>query len=120
MIYALYHKKRWGVLQFESSPSAETKYYDEWTARCSAVAIYYAEKRFKEKEGRYTTDIEALKAYSAEPFPISDEADISISLTSNGYEARATIDSYTATVNEERYLVVTTQKICTTTTLSES
>ena len=119
LIIIIITKKRWGILQFESNPSATKMYYDEWTARCAAMAIYYAEKSYYAKEKKYTVDVEALKAYSAEPFPIFDEADISISITSNGYEARVTIDSYTATVNEERYLVVTAQERFTTTT-SES
>jgi hypothetical protein len=67
---------------------------------------YYALKAYYEAEGRFTKDVEALKQYSNNVYPIPGEADISIDLTDNGYNARATLSTYTATINQERYLVV--------------
>ena len=73
------------------------------------MAIYYAMKSYHEKEGKYTADIQALKPYSKSLFPICEDADMTINLTTSGYEAKATISSYTSSVNEERYLVVSAQ-----------
>lgn len=103
---AMHLPERWGIVQFESTPGDAKVYYEEWPARCAAMALYYAMKGYHEKEERYTHEIEALKPYSKEPFPICEDADMSVRLTSNGYEAEATVGSHTATVNEERYLVV--------------
>ena len=35
---------------------------------------------------------------------------MTITLNENGYEAKATLSSFTATVNEERFLVVSTER----------
>ena len=109
---------RWGILQFESNTKAKSKerYYEEWSSRCAAMAIYYAMKNYRDKEGKYTADIEALKPYAKQPFPVWDDADMTIDITKKGYDAKATIGSYTAAVNEERYLVVSSQKIPTSQT----
>ena len=88
------------------------KYYEEWPSRCAAMAIYYAQKDYHAQESTYTDNLQDLMPFSKEPFPISEEANVSITLTDNGYEAKATLASYTATVNQERYLVVSTEK-CT-------
>jgi hypothetical protein len=97
-------------LQFQSEKSAPTDevgYYAEWPSRCAAMAIYYAMKAYHAKTGEYVSDIGVLKPYSKPPFTMIEEAhDIAINLTADGYEASVTIASYTATVNEERYLVV--------------
>lgn len=87
------------------------RYYEEWPSRCAAMSIYYAMKGFHEQEGKYTSDIEALKQYSKPPFVICDSADMTIDLTENGFDATATIGSYTASVNEERYLVVESKEL---------
>lgn len=102
-------------MQFELAKQSDgkTKYYEEWPCRCAAMAVYYAQKRYKEKEGSYANDIESLKLYSASPFELCDDADVTIKLTANGYEASATLASYTATVNEERYLVVSSDGCAT-------
>mmetsp|Transcript_23303 Transcript_23303/g.50476 ORF Transcript_23303/g.50476 Transcript_23303/m.50476 type:complete len:386 (+) Transcript_23303:56-1213(+) len=112
---AMHLPERWGLLQFESKDKSDdtARHYEEWPSRCAAMAIYYAMKGYHEKEGKYTTDIEALKPYSKPPFPICEEAEIAINITTDGYEAKSTLASYTASVNEERYLVVSTQKCLT-------
>lgn len=107
---AMHLPERWGILQFESRRQlgGKMKYYNEWPCRCAAMAIYYAMTNYREKEGSYTTNVEALKSFANSLFPICDEAEMSINLTANGYEARATISPHSAIVNEERYLVVST------------
>lgn len=102
---AMHLPERWGVVQFESKKQSDVRYYEEWPSRCAAMAIYYAMKDYHEKEGKYTDDIEALKPYSKSPFPMFEEH-TAIKLTADGYEAKVAIASYTASVNEERYLVV--------------
>eukprot|EP00584_Thalassiosira_punctigera_P022757 CAMPEP_0172575578 /NCGR_PEP_ID=MMETSP1067-20121228/137283_1 /TAXON_ID=265564 ORGANISM="Thalassiosira punctigera, Strain Tpunct2005C2" /NCGR_SAMPLE_ID=MMETSP1067 /ASSEMBLY_ACC=CAM_ASM_000444 /LENGTH=381 /DNA_ID=CAMNT_0013368229 /DNA_START=40 /DNA_END=1185 /DNA_ORIENTATION=+ len=116
---AMHLPERWGIVQFESELGSARAFYEEWPSRCAAMAIYYAMKGYHEKEGMYTTDIEALKPFSKPPFPISEEAFMLINLKAEGYEAKATIASFTATVNEERYLVVSTQKCSTSQTKCE-
>ncbi|KAL7511933.1 hypothetical protein ACHAXN_009586, partial [Cyclotella atomus] len=105
---AMHLPERWGILQFSSKSPGEddAKYYGEWPSRCAAISLYYALKAYYEAEGRFTKDVEALKQYSNNVYPIPGEADISIDLTDNGYNARATLSTYTATINQERYLVV--------------
>lgn len=71
---------------------------------------YYALKAYHEKEGKYTTDIEELKRYSKDPFQMSDDADMVVVLKDNGFEASAILLSFMATVNQERYLVVSNQE----------
>ena len=115
---AMHLPERWGILQFESKPQSKLKYYDEWPVRCAAMAIYYAMKGYHEKNGKYTIDIEALKAYSKPPFELCEQADVVISVTpsGDGYTAKAAIDdSYTATVNQERYLTISVREKFTTT-----
>ena len=74
------------------------------------MAIYYAMKAYHANVGVFTTDIGALKQYSKPPFEMFEEADeVAINLTANGYEASVTIAPHTATVNEERYLIVLTK-----------
>mmetsp|Transcript_1299 Transcript_1299/g.1989 ORF Transcript_1299/g.1989 Transcript_1299/m.1989 type:complete len:224 (+) Transcript_1299:135-806(+) len=121
---AMHLPERWGIVQFEESTTTRSSerakiYYGEWPCRCAAMAIYYAMKGYHEKEGEYTSDIEALTPFSKPPFRISEEASMSISLAAGGYEARATIASFTATVNEERYLVIASQKYSTSQTKCE-
>lgn len=117
---AMHLPERWGILQFETQADKEVKYYEEWDARCAAMAIYYAQKTYHKEEGKYTTDIEDLKHYSTQPFPIYDNANMVISLTEEGYEASATIESHTATVNQERYLRAFETLKKSTTTIAES
>ena len=107
---AMHLPERWGIVQFESNARLDRKktYYEEWPSRCAAMAVYYAMKGYHEKEGKYTDNIEALRPYSVPPFELSDDANATIILTPKGYEAKATIGSYTACVNEERYLIVST------------
>lgn len=107
---AMHLPEMWGIVQFESNKKSQSAYYEEWPARCAAMALYYAMKAFHEKEGKYTNDVEALMPYSNEPFPVCNDAILSITLTHDGYEAKATLDSYTASVNQERYLVVSAEK----------
>ena len=107
---AMHLPEMWGIVQFESNKTSQSTYYEEWPARCAAMALYYAMKTFHEKEGKYTNDVEALMPYSKEPFPICNDAIMTITLTDDGYEARATLDSHTASVNQERYLVVSAEK----------
>ena len=117
---AMHLPERWGILQFETQAKKEIKYYEEWDARCAAMAIYYAQKAYHKEEGKYTTDNEDLKYYSKQLFPICNEADVVISLTEEGYEASATIESHTATVNQERYLAVSKAHQKCTTAIAES
>ena len=100
-------------MQFQSERQSDSKvgYYAEWPSRYAAMAIYYAMKAYFVKEGRYTTDIGALKEYSTPPFEMCEEADdVVIQYTANGYDASVTIGVHTATVNEERYLFVVTKE----------
>ena len=110
---AMHLPEKWGILQFEANRQSDGKmrYYDEWPCRCAAMAMYYAMKKYHETEGKYTTNVEDLKPHANSHFPICDEAEMSISLTNSGYEARASIASYSASVNEERYLVVLPDKL---------
>mmetsp|Transcript_35538 Transcript_35538/g.74923 ORF Transcript_35538/g.74923 Transcript_35538/m.74923 type:complete len:289 (+) Transcript_35538:335-1201(+) len=105
---AMHLPERWGIVQFETKNAhdGEANYYKEWPSRCAAMAIYYAMKGYHEKEGGYTTDVEALKPFAKAPFPIFEGGSTSIHLTDAGYEAKATVDSFTAFVNQERYLKV--------------
>ena len=139
---AMHLPERWGILQFTTQPSSSTaassydddddgvrgeEYYTEWPCRCAAMAIYYAMKAYHTKLGVYTTNIEDLREYSTPPFVLlegvhynirlDDNVGIGIKLTSTGgYEASVIMGLYTATVNDERYLIVTT----TTTTEDRS
>lgn len=110
---AMHLPERWGILQFETSEPSNGKirYFDEWPCRCAAMALYYAMKLYHENYGFYTTNVEALKQYANSLFPICDEAEMSINLTNSGYEARASIASYSASVNEERYLLVVANEL---------
>jgi hypothetical protein len=83
----------------------------DWILHC--FVRYYALKAHYEKEGMYTNDTEALKQYSNDKYSISDEADISIILTDAGYDARVTLSLHTATINQERYLVVSSSLLDT-------
>ncbi len=110
---AMHLPERWGILQFSSSTSprnneAEKVYYKEWNVRCCAMALYYAEKEYYNKEGKYTDQIEKLKPFFKQPFLLHSAADVRIVLTEEegGFIATTTIDSLTATINQERYLVV--------------
>ncbi len=66
-------------------------------------------KAYHSNTAEYTSDVGALKQYSKPPFELFEEANIVINLTANGYEASVTIAPHTASVNEERYLVVLTK-----------
>eukprot|EP01082_Thalassiosira_pseudonana_P005406 g4995.t1 g4995 contig18:407936-409314(-) len=105
---AMHLPERWGVVQFSSkSPTqVEMARYDEWSSRCAAMALYYSLKGYHEKEGRYTDNIDALRSFSKPPFLICDDSKMTIVITDDGFEATAAIDSHTAIVNQERYLVV--------------
>jgi hypothetical protein len=50
-----------------------------------------------------------LKDYSKGLFPISDDANNEIALIGDGFEASSTLSFCTATVNQERFLVVSNQ-----------
>jgi hypothetical protein len=113
---AMHLPERWGILQFETRKQSDYKYYEEWPARCAAMSLYYALKGYHEEKGEYTDDIDALKPYSKAPFPLCEDAIMSVKLTAKGYEANAAIASYTATVNEERYLLVSNEKFPTSQT----
>ncbi|KAL7516613.1 hypothetical protein ACHAWX_001611, partial [Stephanocyclus meneghinianus] len=108
---AMHVPERWGIVQFSSKDplQAEMKYYEEWPARCAAMSLYYALKEYYKCEGKYTDDIEALKDYSRDPFLITDDADMEIVLIGNGFDACASHSSYRATVNQDRYLIVSMQ-----------
>ena len=111
---AMHLPERWGILQFESQRQpggSNLRDYDEWPCRCAAIAMYYAMKLYHETEGSYTTNVDDLKPYSNSIFPICDAAKMSIRLNNSGYEAIASIASYSASVNEERYLVVIADKL---------
>lgn len=110
---AMHLPERWGIVQFESEKGCSTRFYEEWPSRCAAMSIYYAMKEYNEKVGKYTSNVEALKPFAKQPFPISKEASITISLTTGGYEATATIGPFSATVNQERYLVVSSKMAST-------
>lgn len=122
---AMHLPERWGILQFTTKPPSSSdgvrgeEYYTEWPSRCAVMAIYYAMKAYHAKVGFYTTNIDSLRDYSTPPFvllegvhyntSLDDNVGIGIKLTSTGgYEASVTMGSYTATVNDERYLIVTT------------
>ena len=66
-------------------------------------------KAYHEKEGKYTNDVEALGAYSKGPFAICKDVTMSITLTDVGYEAKGALESFTASVNQKRYLVVSAE-----------
>jgi hypothetical protein len=96
--------------QSEKQLNAQVEYYAEWPSRCAAMAIYYAMKAYHANAGEFTTDMGALKKYTKPPFELFEDAhDVAINLTANGYEVSVTIASHTATVNEDRYLVVVTK-----------
>lgn len=113
---AMHLPERWGIVQFETEKQSDYKYYEEWPARCTAMALYYALKAYHEEKGEYTDDIDALKPYSKPPFLLCEDATMLINLTAKGYEAKAAIAFHTATVNEERYLLVSNQKCSTSQT----
>ena len=115
--------ERWGIVQFSSKVPLEEEelgdgvkmlYYEEWPCRCAAMALYYALKGYHEKEGKYTDNIALLKQYAVEHFPILEEVQSSVFLADDGFIATATIGSRTATVNQERYLVVSTHDVTNT------
>lgn len=110
---AMHLPEMWGILQFAENVGSKTQVYEEWPARCAAMAIYYAMKRYHAEKGSFTTNIEELKPFAKSLFPICEGAAMSIQLTEEGYEATAGIGSFTALVNEERYLTVSTQKWAT-------
>ncbi|KAL7530869.1 hypothetical protein ACHAWF_003542 [Thalassiosira exigua] len=112
---AMHLPERWGIVQFKASAetSGQMDYYEEWPSRCAAMAVYYAMKGFHEKEGQYTIDVEALKPHSNPTFPLFEDATTSIKLTAKGWEAQATVGSHTASVNDERYLIVSTDNYST-------
>ena len=108
---AMHLPERWGILQFssEASPNKDEvviREYKEWDVRCCAMAVYYAQRACCEKEGRYTDSIEQLKPFFKDPFPLHSAADVNVTPTEGGYVAAVTIGSLTATINQERYLVV--------------
>merc|ERR1711957_336909 len=106
---AMHLPERWGIIQFsKETPSTDVqmKNYDEWPARCAAMAMYYAMTRYQSKESSFTDDVNALSTHSTEPFTICNDAAMSIKLTETGYKASASVGQYTATVNQERYLTV--------------
>ncbi|KAL7472416.1 hypothetical protein ACHAXS_012769 [Conticribra weissflogii] len=111
--------ERWGILQFsherpgsrELEEKAWTKYYEEWESRCAAMALYYAQKRFHEEKGLYTENIELLKLYAIDYFPICEDAKMLILLVNDGFEAKVSISLRTATVNHDRHLTVSTAAI---------
>lgn len=143
---AMHLPERWGILQFTTKPPPSSsassasdddasvhgvEYYTEWPCRCAAMAIYYAMKAYHAKMGAYTSNIDSLRDYSTPPFvllegihfntSLDDDVGIVIKLTSTGgYEASVTIDSSTATVNNERYLIVTSTTTTTTTEGAEN
>lgn len=116
--------ERWGLLQFEGPEvnAAQVSYYREWPSRGAAMAIYYAEKAYKAKQGNYTHRLQDLLAYSAEPFPICEAADavtvITVTTVLDGdkqmpyFEASVTSpgSDFTATIRSDRYLTVTASK----------
>ena len=107
---AMHLPERWGILQFSSSTSPSKDdmkvHYEEWDSRCCAMALYYAEKEYFEKEKRYTDNVEKLKTFFKPPFPLHNDAEVHIVLTEEGYTAKTSLGLLTATINQERYLVV--------------
>ena len=108
---AMHLPERWGILQFSSSTSPRNDEvvleYKEWDVRCCAMAVYYAQKGYYNKEGKYTDLIESLKPFFKQPFLLHGAADVSITLTKEeGFIATAKIGALTATINQERYLTV--------------
>lgn len=108
---AMHLPERWGILQFHTSLDSSNPFqlYEEWPVRCAAMAVYYAMVGYQDKQGIYTTDIEALKSFANPMFPILEGAATSINLTAKGFEAKVTIGFMTAHVDEERYLMVSLQ-----------
>ena len=102
--------ERWGILQFSSSTSPRDDEvaleYKEWDVRCCAMALYYAQKRCHEKEGKYTDVMECLKPFFKQPFPLHSAADVSVTLQEDGFIATAKIGELTATIDQDRYLIV--------------
>ena len=71
------------------------------------MALYYAQKGYYNKEGKYTERMERLKPFFKQPFLLHSSADVRITITEEtGFTAAVTIGSLTATINQERYLVV--------------
>ena len=108
---AMHLPERWGILQFSSSTSPRNDEvvleYKEWDVRCCAMALYYAQKGYYNKEGKYTDLMERLKPFFKQPFLLHSSADVRITITEEtGFTAAVTIGSLTATINQERYLGV--------------
>jgi len=108
---AMHLPERWGILQFSSSTSPRKDEvvleYKEWDVRCCVMALYYAQKGYYNKEGKYTELMERLKPFFKQPFLLHSAADVRITITEEeGFTATVTIGSLTATINQERYLVV--------------
>ena len=76
------------------------------TLTYSNVIRYYALQAYHKVEGKYTTDIETLRQHSNDPFSMPYDADMIVILTAVGFKAKVTLFSYTAIVNQERYLNV--------------
>jgi len=109
---AMHLPERWGILQFSSSTSPKDDdvvllEYKEWDVRCCAMALYYAQKGYSDKEGKYTDLIERLEPFFNEPFLLHSAAEVHVTLIGEeGFSATAKIGAFTATINQERYLVV--------------
>lgn len=109
---AMHLPERWGILQFSSlttSPRSDDEVlleYKEWDVRCCAMAVYYAQKGYYDKEGKYTDVLERLEPFFKQPFLLHSAADVRVTLTEEGFSATAKIGALTATINQERYLVV--------------
>ena len=100
---AMHLPQRWGIVEFQSNTKSQSHIMRsvQLVVHRWHCALYYAMKAYHEKEGKYTNDVEALGAYSKGPFAICKDATMSITLTDGGYEAKAALESFTASVNQD-------------------
>eukprot|EP01052_Picozoa_sp_SAG31_P048529 SAG31_NODE_10195_length_1172_cov_1.315937_1_plen_259_part_10 len=65
----MHEPEHWGLLQFalpDPLNGTVPMYYDEWTVRSVAMAVYWAQRLFKDNEpsGLYATDLAALSPFA--------------------------------------------------------
>ena len=114
---AMHLPERWGILQFsdEAVNSTEVAAYDEWSVRCAAMELYYAEHAFAAaNNGSFTTDVEYLASYSTLPFEVCTTCTTEITLTQTPEGANSFIASVaspdglplTGLIRADRFLTV--------------
>jgi hypothetical protein len=84
----MHRPERWGFVEFcNSAKDVTVKLDPSLAARDTVMGIYYRQKEFRAKNGRYATSLAELGISAAEA---SDAAHaISLNSTRDGYEATA-------------------------------